>query len=235
MAQAWPWLKRVLVVVGIVAAVAVAWFAWNRGLVTKWKEDARPLPFFAGMAIVPALGVPITPLFVLAGATFGRRVGLIGSGLALATNLGLCYWVARSGLRPWLVRLLGRFDYELPDYEQKYKGAWRFALVVKVAPGIPQFVKNYALGVAGIPFPLYFGISMLVTGVYGALLIVLGESLFAHDLRRTVLVGAVVLALAAGIWWWRRRRSAVSEGPEPPQQHRRAGEERDIGEAAPHH
>lgn len=207
----WPWVKGVFLVVGLAAAVAVLWFAWNRGLVTKWKEEARPLPFFLGMAIAPAIGFPISPLFVLAGATFGSRVGLIGSGLALAANLTLCYWIARSGLRRWLARLLRRFDYELPDFEQQYKGSWRFALMVKATPGIPQFVKNYALGVAGIPFALFFGSSMLISGAYGVVLIVLGESLFQHALSRSVVIGAAVVVLVAGIWWWRRRRSAVNE------------------------
>ena len=226
-----PWLKRVLVLVGVVAAVAVAWSAWNRGLVTKWKEDARPLPFFAGMAVAPGVGVPITPLFVLAGATFGRRVGLIGSGVALAANLSLCYWIARSGLRPWLVRLLGRFDYELPDFEQKSKGAWRFALMVKVAPGIPQFVKNYALGVAGVPFALYFGIvDARQRRVRNA----------AHRARRVAVRARSASSPSPSAPPCSRsppasgggaaRRSAVNERPEPPQQHRRAGEERDVGE-----
>lgn len=207
----WPWAKRVLLVLGLAAAVAVVWLAWNRGLITKWKEEARPLPFFAGMTIVPALGFPITPLFVLAGATFGHTIGLIGSGVALAANLTLCYWIARSGLRPRLVRLLRRFDYELPDFEQRYKGSWRFALMVKAAPAIPQFVKNYALGIAGVPFALYFGVSIFIGGAYGAVLVVLGESLFNHDVRWSIAIGAAVMLLAGAVWWWRRRRSAMKK------------------------
>ena len=207
-----PWGKRVLLVVGLVAVALIVWWAWDRELITRWKRTASPLPFFVGMAIAPAFGVPITPLFILAGATFGRRIGLIGSGLALTANLALCYWIARSGLRRWLGRLLSRFDYELPDFEQKYKGAWRFTLMVKATPGIPQFVKNYGLGVAGVPFVLYLGSSLLVSGTYGAALIVLGDSLFQHDAARSIAIGAAVVVLAVAVWSWRkRRRSAMNE------------------------
>jgi uncharacterized membrane protein YdjX (TVP38/TMEM64 family) len=202
------WIKVLLAVAGLTAVAIIVWSAWDRELITKWKDTARPLPFFVGMAIAPALGFPITPLFVLAGATFGRRSGLIGSGAALAANLALCYWIARSGLRPWLVRVLRRFDYELPDFGKKYGGSWRFTLMVKATPAIPQFVKNYALGIAGVPFPLYLGASMLLSGAYGAALIVLGESLFQHQRSRSVLVGGCVVVLAAAIWWWRKRRRA---------------------------
>jgi uncharacterized membrane protein YdjX (TVP38/TMEM64 family) len=205
-----PWFKRVLIVIALAALPLIAWSAWDRDLITRWKQTASPLPFFLGMALAPAFGVPISPLFVLAGATFGGRIGLIGSGLALAANLTLCYWIARSGLRPWLVRLLRRFDYELPDFKKKYEGSWRFTLMVKATPAIPQFVKNYGLGVAGVPFPLYFGSSMLLTGAYGVALIVLGESLFRHNAARSSMIAAAVAVLALGIWTWSKRKKRQS-------------------------
>jgi uncharacterized membrane protein YdjX (TVP38/TMEM64 family) len=201
-----PWGKVVLALVGVAALAAILWWAWDRDAIMRWKREASPLRFFIAMAVAPAFGVPITPLFVLAGATFGRRIGLIGSGLALTANLALCYWIARSGLRPWLTRLMRRFDYELPDFGKKSRGAWRFTLMVKAAPGIPSFVKSYGLGVAGVPFALYLGSSLLITGVYGAALIVLGESLFQHERNRSLVIGAAVAVLALAFWWWRRRR-----------------------------
>jgi uncharacterized membrane protein YdjX (TVP38/TMEM64 family) len=197
--------KRVGLVVGLLVLALIAWMAWNHGLITRWKESASPLPFFTGMAIVPAIGFPITPLFVLAGATFGRRVGLIGSFAALAVNLALCYFIARTGLRRWLARLVRRFDYELPDFAVEARGAWRFLLMVKMAPGIPQAVKNYALGVAAVPFWLYFGASMLFGGAYAVALNVLGESLFRHQGVRSILLVAAVVVAALGVWWWRKR------------------------------
>jgi len=209
-----PWMKWLLLIVGLVAVVLIGWLAWEHDWITKWKQTAHPPAFFIGMVILPACGVPMTPLFVLAGATFGRRVGLIGSGIALVANLTLCYWIARSGLRPWLARLVRRFDYELPDFEKKYKGSVRFTLLVKGAPGVPQFMKNYALAVAGVPFSLYLVSSIVITGAYGALLIVLGESLFRHQSVRSILIAVGVVALALGIWWWRRRsakRSAANQ------------------------
>jgi uncharacterized membrane protein YdjX (TVP38/TMEM64 family) len=203
-----PWVKGLLVVLGVAALAVIVWSAWDRDLIARWKQTASPLPFFTGMAIAPAFGVPFSPLFVLAGATFGRRVGLGGSAVALAANLALCYWIARSGLRRWFSRLLRRFDYELPDFDKKPQGSWRFTLLVKATPGIPQFVKNYGLGVAGVPFPLYFVSSMLISGAYGAALILLGESLFQHDRSRSVLVGGAVVVLAAAIWSWLRKKRA---------------------------
>jgi uncharacterized membrane protein YdjX (TVP38/TMEM64 family) len=203
--------RRALAVLGAVALAFVLWWSWNRGAMMAWKEEAGPLPFFAAMALLPAVGVPMTPFFVLAGATFGVTLALLGSGAALALNLVLCFAIARSGLRPRLEALLRRFGYELPDFEAKKTGAIRFALLVKLAPGAPAFAKNYLLGLTGVPFPVYFGMSMLFTGMYAALCIVLGVSLFEHDIERELLIGAAVVALALGLWWWRRRRSRAPE------------------------
>lgn len=195
----------------IAALVILAWSIWDSATLASWQHDAAPLPFFAAMAVLPMLGLPITPFFVLAGATFGTRLGLVGSGLALGLNLAVSYWLAHTAIRPWLESLLRRLGYELPDYEKNKKGAVRFTFSVKLAPGIPAFVKNYGLGASGVPFPLYFGASMLTTGLYAAVLILLGESLFEHDLNRTVVAGAVIVVAALGLWWW--RRSARSRVP----------------------
>lgn len=197
------WIKRILAVLAVAGVALLLWSVWEHLALMDKIERARPLQFFAVMTVLPALGVPITPFFILAGASFGVRLGLIGSGLALAANLAGCYWLARR-LRPFFESLLRRFGFELPDLANRSPA--RFAVAVKVAPGVPAFVKNYALGLAGVPFGLYFGLSMLMTGVYAALLVVLGESLLEHNRGRAFWAVVAVVALALILWLRRRRR-----------------------------
>ena len=206
-------LKLGLGALALAAVAFVAWSAWDRDAIMAWKEEAGALPFFGAMAVLPAVGMPITPFFVLAGATFGVGPGLLGSGVALGLNLTLCYAIARSGLRPKLGSLLRRFEYELPDFKETEKSALRFTLLVKLTPGAPAVAKNYLLGLTGVPFPLYFAASMLITGAYAVLFVVVGVSLFDHATHRLLVAAVVVaVALALGLWWWRRRR----DPPEAP-------------------
>jgi uncharacterized membrane protein YdjX (TVP38/TMEM64 family) len=202
------WARRALVVAALAGLALLVWTLWDRTALTTWMSEARPLPFFVAATLLTALGAPITPVFLVAGATFGVRVGLLGSFLALTANLAVTYWVARSSLRPWLESLLRRLGHELPDFGGAGRSSLRFALMVKLAPGVPAFLKNHALAVAGVPFPLYLGLSLLITGAYAAALVVVGESLLEHDLGRSLaLTAAVALAVAIGLLWWRRRRA----------------------------
>ena len=209
-------LKRIVVLLTVVALAFVAWWSWDREAMMSWKQEAGPLPFFGAMAVFPAVGLPITPFFVLAGATFGIGLGLLGSGVALGLNLTLCYAIARSGLRPRVEALLRRFEYELPQFEHGDPGAFRFTLLVKLAPGAPAMAKNYLLGISGVPFPLYFGTSMLITGAYAVLCVVVGDSLFEHSFRRVLAACAVAVGLAVGLGWWRKRGRRDRDAEPPP-------------------
>ena len=190
----------------VFGVLLVLLIAWDREAVIMWREQMGPLPFFSAMAILPAFGVPITPFLILAGAVFGTRLALIGTAIAVGLNLTLCYFAARS-LRPLLGSLLQRFSYDLPDFNERGRSAVRFTLAVKAAPGVPAFIKNYGLALAGVPFPLYFGLSMVMTAIYAVLLIFIGESLLEHRPNQALLVAALLVA-AGGVWWMRRRRIA---------------------------
>jgi uncharacterized membrane protein YdjX (TVP38/TMEM64 family) len=209
------WPRLVLAGFALVALVLVAWSAWDRAAVLGWMRQASPFWFFSATALLPAFGLPVTPLFVLAGATFGTRLGLVGAAIALGVNLTLCYLVARSALRPWLTSLVRRFRYDLPDFAERRRGAARFTFTVKLAPALPAFVKNYALGVARVPFTLYFVTSMVITGVYAAAFVLLGDSLLVHNRGRALIAGAAVIVLAGGFYWLRKRRARSARAASP--------------------
>lgn len=199
-------LFRALLLLALLVLLVALWQAWDHEAVLAWKREAGPVPFFIAMALLPALGFPMTPFFVIAGATFGTVGGLLGSGVALLANLMVCFWIAHSGLRPHLARLISRRTrYELPVYEARDRRTWRFALVVRVAPALPVFTKNYLLGLAGVPLGIYLGVSLLFSGLYGASFVVLGESLLTHDPVKATAAVAVLALASAGVWAWRRR------------------------------
>ncbi|HWU85757.1 MAG TPA: VTT domain-containing protein [Kofleriaceae bacterium] len=201
----WRFVRLGLAVAALVAFMYLVWSAYDHEAVMAWLHGLRPVPYFAAMAVLPAIGVPTTPLYILAGASFGIWIGVVGSLIALAANLALCFWVAR-GLRPTFRTLLRKFHAELPDFSEREKGNFRFVLGVRVAPGVPAVLKNYALGMSGVSFTIYMVVAMLFAGVYGVAFVVVGEALLDHQLSRTAIAIAAVAVLAVAVMVYRRRK-----------------------------
>ena len=169
-----------------VAAVGLWWFKLHHysvresidaGIVTL--QDAGPWVFFGALAILPAVGFPISFFYLAAGTAFAERMGmggvLVATGLALLTNLALTYWLARYGLRPWLLEIIGRTKYRIPvvppaEYAE-------ITLILRITPGPPFFLQGCLLGLAEIPFGTYLWISWLVAMAYAIGVIVSGDAI----------------------------------------------------------
>jgi uncharacterized membrane protein YdjX (TVP38/TMEM64 family) len=190
---------------GVIIVALVVRSVWDQQALMAWVGRASPIQFFTMMALLPAVGLPITPFFVLAGATFGAKIGVLGSLVALAANLTGCYWIAQR-IRPRVESLLRRYQYRLPEGAKKHPA--RTVVAVKLAPVVPAFVKSYALGLSGVPFGIYLGLSMLITGAWAVPLVVLGESLLKHETTRALWAVVAVAALAL-ILWLRRREGGL--------------------------
>jgi uncharacterized membrane protein YdjX (TVP38/TMEM64 family) len=191
---------------GLAALFAIAWYfyrIWGHEAFRQWQQTADLVPFFIALAILPAFAVPTTPFYLLAGATFGIVPALLGSGAALSLNLLLCWWLARGWCRPWVERLLTSFNRRIPPMDRRK--AMRFALLVKLAPGAPTFIKTYLIAVADVPFSIYFGMSWIFTFLYATGFIVLGESITDGDYGQAIVAFALLAALVLGIYFLRTR------------------------------
>lgn len=187
-------LKTLLAASGVLLLLGLLVYAGWRidpERIRQWQEDAPVVPFFIALALLPLVGIPTTPFFMVSGAAYGIFVSLLGTMLALSANLILSFAIARGGLSPLLEKLLAKTGHRLPDFDDKRE--IHFTIMVRMIPAMPNFVKNYLLCLAGISFPVYFGLSLLISMLYAAPFIILGESILEKD--TTDLVIAVVLLL----------------------------------------
>ena len=167
---------------------------------------AGPLPFFIAMALLPAVGVPMTVFSLTAGTAFAPQMGMgavIAAGLAAVTiNLILTYWLARRALRPWLTRLITRLGHKVPQVEAA--DMTDLIVLIRVTPGVPFFAQNYLLGLADAPVGKYLWISCATSWTYTAAIIVFGEAL-RHGRAKLILEAVLVLvALTAATHLLRR-------------------------------
>ena len=208
MASDEPRAKRKLPIVPLAiaaAAGAVAAYFLLRGVNFRAAEEqgigiirsVGPWAFFAGCAILPAFGAPLTVFTITAGEVFAPMMTLGGviaaTMFAIAVNLALTYWLARYALRPLLARLIARYGYSIPSVTSE--NAVSVTLALRLTPGPPFFIQSYILGMAEVPFRMYMLLSILCHLPWGIGTIVLGKGIFNGNFK-LVLYGVGVLVVA---------------------------------------
>jgi len=153
---------------------------------------AGVFPFFAALAVLPAVGFPLSAFFVVAGPVYGPILGpwhvvLYGT-LAMAVDIALSYGISAYPLRPLAARLAGRAGYRLPEIAADR--AWKLILLVRIVPGVPFFVQSGLLGLARVPFGAYLLISLAVESVYFVGAVFLGTAALTGDRRGMAAAGA---------------------------------------------
>ncbi|MCC5848491.1 MAG: VTT domain-containing protein [Verrucomicrobia bacterium] len=177
-----------------------------------WKETAPPHLFFGALTFLPLIGLPTTPFFMVAGATYGIAVALVGTAIALAANLMLSWWITASGLRPVVEKILAKTKHKLPNIGND-RGV-RFTILVRMVPAMPNFVKNYLLCLAGVSLPIYFSLSMAISFTYAVPFILLGESVFDQDVSTLVIAVSVLVLLSVGAHFLSRKFNPKNEAEE---------------------
>ncbi|EIP99422.1 hypothetical protein OpiT1DRAFT_03938 [Opitutaceae bacterium TAV1] len=204
-----------LSVVGLGAA-AVAWRLWGPEIAglfhesVAWVRSLGAFPYFTAMAILPALGMPISIFNLSAGPLFGPVIGLprvlVFAATSLGINVALGYVVARWLLRPWAIRLCTWLGYHLP--EVRGEGSTSLIMIVRFAPGPPYALQNLLLGVAAVPFWPYFFISWVAACSFAFALIIFGDALVKGRGGMALFGISLLVALTVGIRILRKQISA---------------------------
>jgi len=190
------WILRFGTVIFLFGILYFFWEYWDQERFEEWKSGANPFVFFTLLAVLPLLLVPATPFFVVAGAVFPTWVALVGCAGGVAVNCLLNFGLARTGLLRWMRRYITRSESALLRNDPKR--TLHFAILIKLAPGLPTVVKNSILALSGIPFRWYFLLSWGMSMVYAVALIVVGESIVEKDFAAMVpaIISLILLSVA---------------------------------------
>lgn len=207
--------KGLLIKLGLVAVVAVVVAVLLlRGVDLKglshqtmdYIRTAGPWVFFAAMALLPAIGAPLSVFCLAAGPAFGNQLGLGGilacAAAAILVNILLTYWLARYAFRPLLERWLSKLGYKIPVVDKEDQ--LEVTILVRITPGPPFFVQSYLLGLAQIPFRKYILPSFLapmfnVTGI-----VMFGDAIAQGKAKWAVMGIALVVAAGLGVHMLRK-------------------------------
>jgi uncharacterized membrane protein YdjX (TVP38/TMEM64 family) len=162
-----------------------------------------PVVLFVAMALLPLVGVPVSPFWVALGARCGV---LAGAGLALAgllVSLACSYWIAHGWLRVRLAGWLERRGYRLP--QANTQNETELILMVRLTPAFPFAVQNYLLGVAGVSFRRFMLVSMPIQTAFAVGFLTAGNALSESRVWTFVLAAGGLVALGLLVRMLRRR------------------------------
>ena len=190
-----------LLALGVIAAAFVG--IWNDsvrsgivvwvGEIWDYLEDTEPWVFFSAFVILPLAGFPVSPFYLIAPGLYGRGPSISFVGAAIAVHLVIVFWISSWLFRSLAMRLISRSRYRLPRiFSSEYV---KITVALRITPGIPFFVQNYLLGLAGIPFRVFFLVSWPIQLAWAVAFIFLGESAFEGNLRIGVVGICFVVAL----------------------------------------
>ncbi|GHB90720.1 hypothetical protein GCM10007047_01910 [Cerasicoccus arenae] len=116
------------------------------------------------MIILPALGFPISPFYIFAGAVFNPWLIIPVGLVALSINMSVSYALARH---VWREPLQKKFAARWPKlFAIDEISAARITILVRAVPGVPFPVQNCLLGVLAVPFWTYIALSVLIQGCF---------------------------------------------------------------------
>ncbi len=203
----WRWVGPVALSAITVAAV-VLWFE-NEDTFIAWKSELEPLPYFTLLTLAAAVGLPTTPFYILAGMLFGPWTALLGSAASVFGYQTISYGIARGPLSLWTDRLRALIDARTPPGWFNSPAARIF--LVRVMPGLPGALKNYAAASTGAHFPLYLAISWPLGFIGASALVVLGDSFATQRPGEALLALVMVLPIAYLIYRFQRRWKRQAE------------------------
>lgn len=163
-------LVRLAILVVILGAASLV--AWRLGYfrllgsggLRRLMGHLRGVPeigplYVAGFAIVAALGIPLTPLVLLAGALFGFFEGVVVAWVGLILGTSGAYWIARLIGGSAVTRLLAGHQ----DIIAKMRGRRGFLTLLRLRaiPLIPSLLLDYSAGTARMDYAAYVGATML--------------------------------------------------------------------------
>ena len=187
-----------------------------------WQRIARAMArlntgvLLAMTTVLPLAGFPVSIVYLSLGARFGPVEG-IGIVAAITTlHLLATHAIARSFLRKRLERFIERRGHEIPPVPSGENAT--VALIVMLAPAVPYFLRNYVLGLSGIPLRIYFPIALPVHLLRSYIALFLGDFGGSPSHRGLWLLGliyAVKFSIFALIAWRLRLRHKLKSGPVP--------------------
>lgn len=213
--RAWTWLRRIVLLAGIVALLVVVRRAGIPSSAEEFRAALGGLGPWAMVALLaafllrPLLFLPITPLWIGTGAAFGWVEGtllaVVGTSLGAALGFGLARRLGRGFVE-------SRLGARLPRWARMSEGgAFRTVLALQLTPIIPHDLINGMAGVSRMPYRAFALGSLLGTVPIIALYAYVGQAVWKIPSPEFWTAAAALTVMTVLMLAWNRRQARRRE------------------------
>ena len=161
--------------------------------IAKSAAGANPAYYVCAVALLPYCGVPSSLLYLAAGSVYGSTAGILWTLLGLALNLPIGYLVGKYWLRAPIARFLEKRGHHILEVPPGEFG--RLVVLMRIVPGPPLVIQNFLLAMAGVPFWKYYLVSLPLTILFAAGILLTGGALFEGNAKLVIAGVSLVIAL----------------------------------------
>ncbi|MCW1923518.1 VTT domain-containing protein [Luteolibacter arcticus] len=155
-----------------------------------------PWALFVALVFLPGIGFPAGVLLLLAGIVWGSHyTSCLIALAAIALNVMWTHCLAAGPARKVMTRWMG--ERLQPWFALPRTDLMKIAWLLRVTPGVPLFVQNYALGALGVPLRLSLLTALPVVSLYACGFVLTGGAIF--DGRLGLAISGLALVAAAAI------------------------------------
>lgn len=172
-------------------------------------RGSPPWMYLLALSFLPLIGVPLSALWLITGAAFGPRNGFLLIMGGMVVNFALAYLIANRWLRGPLTRLFEKRGIKIP--EAKPAEFVKLTIAIRIFPGLPNVMQSYLLGLANVPFRIYYPLSFPPQIAIAVGFVMFGNSL--ANMEGGGLIMAALIIVAAGLLMSiiRKRRAAAGD------------------------
>lgn len=213
--RAWTWTRRAILaggMVGLLVAVRHAGIPDSAEEVRVALGGFGPwatLALLAAFLVRPLFFLPITPLWIAAGAVFGWVEGTFFAVLGTSVGAGLGFGLARRLGRGFVESRLGT---RLPRWTRLSKdGGLRTVLALQLTPIVPHDLINGMAGVSRMPYRSFAVGSLLGTGPIIAVYAYVGQAVWKIPSPEFWTAAGILTAMTVLMLAWNRRQARRRE------------------------
>lgn len=153
-------MKKIILLIGLLTALFALNYLIDFDVISTYFNEinaspSAPIIFIVAFILLSNIGVPITPLTLIAGSLFGVVYGIIYT--IVASNISCCiaYFVAKLIGRDAVLKRIQNGSFVDTAIKKADKNAFIFIASMRMVPVLPCLIINYLSGVLNINLKSY--------------------------------------------------------------------------------